>query len=86
MKIAFTGKRAFDVANSAVAFQVMVNDVANRCLIRDEALQDHFCAVGNSPEILLAAFDAGRQTIETVTRDRIDQGATVPFVLEKEDF
>lgn len=86
MKIEFRPGCAYDGHVCGVRFTARVDDQWRRCLISDEALNDHFSGddakTGASRELL---FESIRTEIEGLARKMIESGAQTDILIGTED-
>lgn len=86
MNIHFPLKSAYDFDAGSISFPAEVDGAPRRCLVSEEALQDHFGADGIDDRLLTEYFEANRGAIETVAADKIRNGAVGDVVLGTKDF
>jgi len=85
MEIWFDRRSAWDFNRDCVAFPAMVEGKVVRCLISQEALQDHFGG-GILGADLVGTFEANRGAIEAVARMKLQTSRGNPLLLKSEDF
>jgi hypothetical protein len=86
MDITFPPKSAYEPKATSVAFPALVNGHSRRCLVTEEALEDHFGATSMEPLHLQEIFEANRGEIQVVAQERFLSGATGDVFLRTQDF
>ncbi len=83
----FPPRSIYDINRYAVAFPVLIDGVQHRCLITEEALQDHFGASnGANAGELVNAFEQHRGAIEAVVEQHIQMGVREEILLKSGHF
>ena len=75
-KISFTGERTRHFDLGGISFKANVDGKPLACRVSEEALQDHFGAVGGVT--LEQAFDSNRDRIERIAESMIAAGRVEP--------
>lgn len=85
MDITFERTSAWDFDRDSAAFPAIVDGERIRCLVSQEALQDHFDG-GILGADLVATFEANRKMIEGVARKKLESSRDNPLILRTRDF
>jgi hypothetical protein len=86
MNISFPQQSAYEARATSVAFPAVVDGHTRRCLVTNEALEDHFGAISMEPGHLQQIFEANRGEIQVVAQERFLSGAMGDVFLRTQDF
>lgn len=85
MEIRFSSDGRFDFDRNGVLFIALADGRPIQCLISEEALQDHFDAMGGADDYE-QAFEIHHEEIAAVAESKILQGYAEPITLTSSDF
>ncbi|WP_148715415.1 DUF1488 domain-containing protein [Chitinolyticbacter meiyuanensis] len=85
MNIYFSAGGRFDFDRNGVMFVALVDGQPIQCLVSEEALQNHFDAMGGADDHE-HAFEIHHEEIVTAAESKILQGYPEPILLTSADF